>query len=296
MLTIPSPTPAAWPRPSGRRIPSGFGYLESSRFDAEIVKDLLTDGHRDGKVLYILRDRLSTSLCDRVIRAFHVIADSGRNSRPDDGYVKAQQFGATQFAKTGRDYILDVSANVPVILSLLDALTHDEALALLLTRDLEEGLLAHGLHFGPAQHKGCFAASATFRQWLDNGKMSLMPHDDVAQLAVARRDGFEIGTVRTVLAYNACLRATGEGGALTVWNLEPNDGDRAAFGVEETGYPYPPEQLGDVAQFSVTLNAGDVYFLNASFLHGVETVRNGERVTAGRFMGLSRREKVVHWT
>lgn len=281
----------------GRSIGTGFGYLEAQRdFDPQIVVDLLRSGNHRGNVLYIVRQRVAREVCAEIANSFDNIVNSGTTSRPDDGYVLTKQIGATQFAKSGASYVRAVSENVATILDLLEGLPNGAVDELVMNRELETSLLSHGIHFGSARYKGASAAFFTVRQWLDNGKMSLMPHEDVAQLAYARRDGFEIGQIETVLAYNACVDASGEGGNLSVWDLEPDGECRIAFGVEETGYPYPPDRLIGVRRFSVRLEPGDVYFLNASFLHGVENVRGGRRITAGRFIGLTDSSKAVYWT
>jgi hypothetical protein len=165
-----------------------------------------------------------------------------------------------------------------------------------LTRYQEENFLESGIHFGPARYKNNYSNFSTFRRWLDNGAMSLMPHEDKAQIVYAREDSFEIENAKHVIAFNACIQASGEGGELTVWNLEPDEACRHSFDVEKAGYPYPPQHLCDIESFSVCLNPGDIYFLNAGVLHGVQIVRNGQRLTAGRFISSISSRKVIYWT
>ncbi|RMU00216.1 hypothetical protein ALP35_04515, partial [Pseudomonas savastanoi pv. glycinea] len=81
-----------------------------------------------------------------------------------------------------------------------------------------------------------------------------------------------------------------------VWNLEPDESLRNDLGVSDTGYPYPLEMLESVSCISVKLNPGDVYFLNANNLHGVTSMVNGQRLTAGRFLGATSGSKVIYWT
>jgi len=281
----------------GRSIGARFGYLEAERdFDPAILINLLTSGQHEGKILYIIRRKLARDLCTHMAASFDKIINNGTTSRPDDGYVLTRQIGATQFAKSGAAYVRAVAQNIDVNLDLLEEFTSSAVDDLVMNRELELSLLARGIHFGGARYKGASASFFVIRQWLDNGKMSLMPHEDVAQLACARRDDFEIGKVKTVLAYNSCVDASGDGGNLSIWDLEPDDECRKAFDVVETGYPYPPDRLTGVRRLSVRLEPGDVYFLNASFLHGVENVRGGRRITAGRFIGLSEANKAVYWT
>lgn len=63
-----------------------------------------------------------------------------------------------------------------------------------------------------------------------------------------------------------------------------------------TGYPYDLDDLSKVAKIEIKLNSGDVYFMNASHIHGVSSLIEGRRLTAGRFIGRTRKDKVVFWT
>lgn len=256
----------------------------------------MAEGQHNGKVLYVVRGQAPIDGCNAIAQAFdHYIAHYGGN-REGDAYVLTTQIGATQFSRGGTDYTAETLRLAGAVSALFQNVSQDTTDALFLTRFLENGFLDLGFHFGPARYKSGYANFATFRRWLDNGAMSLMPHEDKAQLAFARQDGFEIGSARRVIAFNVCIEATGSGGDLTVWNLEPDEACRQTFGVEQTGYPYPPQHLQGVESFSVRLNPGDVYFLNAGLLHGVQTVRQGQRLTAGRFIGQISDRKVVYWT
>jgi hypothetical protein len=126
--------------------------------------------------------------------------------------------------------------------------------------------------------------------------MALMPHEDYAQLHYAKEDGFEISVAQTVTSFNVCLEGGLEGGELVVWNFKPDDECREKLGVCRTGYPYPLEGLQGIEHLTLRLNQGDLYFINACHLHGVQTVSRGQRLTAGRFIGKLSDRKVVFWT
>lgn len=77
---------------------TNFGYLESTNgeIDFSIVKNIICNGHHNGKVLYIIRNYADKNVCHVVADKFnHMVAENGGN-RPDDGYVLTYQVGATQ--------------------------------------------------------------------------------------------------------------------------------------------------------------------------------------------------------
>jgi len=277
---------------------SGFGYIESvnQEIDFEIVQNIILQGHHNGKVLYIARNYASEKVCQRVAENFNIEVSKGGGNRADDGFVLTNQVGATQFSRNGEQYIREVNRVNQSVADLMAVADIRETEELFLNHVLETQFLAQGMHFGPARFKNAYACFATFRRWLDNGVMSLMPHEDMAQIALAQADDFEIAGVQTVTAYNICLEAAQGGGMLKMWNLMPDDDCREALGVVNTGYPYPPHLLSGIESLSVQLNAGDVYFMNACHLHGVSSVSQGSRLTAGRFIGKLNDRKVVYWT
>ncbi|MBS4430276.1 hypothetical protein E2566_20105 [Pectobacterium punjabense] len=277
---------------------SNFGYLESTdgEIDFSIVKNIILHGHHNGNVLYIIRNYAHEAVCKAIADTFNrVVVENGRN-RPDDGFVLTNQVGATQFSRNGQQYIYEVNRVNQCVADLMAMTDEHGNESLFLNRTLEAEFLNHGIHFGPARFKNGYACFATFRRWLDNGVMSLMPHEDMAQVDFAREDGFEIANTQTVTAYNACLEGAKGGGQLKIWNLIPDDQCRKSLGVSRTGYPYPPHLLEGIESLSVQLNAGDLYFMNACHLHGVSSVSEGSRLTAGRFIGKLSDRKVVYWT
>ncbi len=283
---------------SGNNITSGFGYLETTEknLNVKIIRSLILEGNYDGKILYIIRNKVAQKWCELISKEFERYIYEEGGSREGDTYVSTKQIGATQFSKNGAIYTEETRKLAGGVTALLKNIPQHIVEDIFLTRYQEENFLDVGIHFGPARYKIGYSNFSTFRRWVDNGVMSLMPHEDKAQTLFAREDGFEIEHAKHVIAFNACIQASGEGGELTVWNLEPDEACRHSFNVEKTGYPYPPQHLGDVEYFSLRLNPGDIYFLNAGFLHGVQTVRNGQRLTAGRFISSISSRKIIYWT
>lgn len=281
----------------GIQLGDRFGFIESSvdSFDIQVVMDMLVHGHSDGAVAYVLRGAVPTNLCERVGRRFRTLIDQRGSHREYDGYVKTNQIGSTQFDKGGHGYAEQTIAVQADMLQLFMDLSADEVTTFLLDGYLQHGFLASGVHFGPARFKSAYANHCTVRAWLDNGAMSLHPHEDISQIESAKLDGFEIESVRHTISFNMCVAKEGSGGEAVVWDLLPSPEYRTATGVYETGYPYPLEDIQEVRSFSLDLQQGDCYFLNASFLHGVRPSQ-GERVTAGRFIGAIADDRVVFWT
>ncbi|WP_147194067.1 L-isoleucine 3(1)-dioxygenase [Pantoea sp. CCBC3-3-1] len=277
---------------------NNFGYIESTdgNINFSIVKNIILNGHHHGNVLYVIRNYAQSHVCKAVADNFnHVVTQDGGN-RPDDGFVLTNQVGATQFSRNGEQYIREVNRVNQSVADLMAVADSDSTESLFLNSTLEAGFLERGIHFGPARFKNGYACFATFRRWLDNGVMSLMPHEDMAQVDFAREDDFEIAHTQTVTAYNICLEAAKGGGQLKIWNLIPDNECRARLGVTRTGYPYPPHLLENTESLAVQLNVGDLYFMNACHLHGVSSVSEGSRLTAGRFIGKLNDKKVVYWT
>lgn len=80
-----------------------------------------------------------------------------------------------------------------------------------------------------------------------------------------------------------------------VWNIKPDEILREELNVESTGYPYPLDYVDTFDKISVKLNEGDLYFLNASHVHGVKNSSHYKRITSGRFISKIN-NKVVYWT
>jgi hypothetical protein len=283
---------------SGKKITNGFGYIESQdgSVDFSIIHDLIMKGEHDGKVIYVIRNCVSREWTQILAKNFNKVIEQRGTHRLDDGFVSVQQIGSSQFAKNGSMYIKESHKVFDDIDRLLDGIPTHIVDILFLGKFLEENFLKQKIHFGPSRYKHGYACMATFRRWLDNGIMSLMPHEDAAQLAYAAKDNFEICKTSIIVAQNLCIEATGKGGELTIWNIQPDDDCRRSFDVLETGYPYPPKYIRYVDKVEVKLNAGDMYFMNGCFLHGVNNVINGTRITAGRFIGHVPNNKVVYWT
>ncbi|MDT7802841.1 MAG: L-isoleucine 31-dioxygenase [Actinomycetota bacterium] len=287
------------PALSGARIEENFSYRETSasEIDTEIIHDIITRGDHNGAIVYVLRNAFRPEAAVRLAENFdRLLYETNGGNRHDDGYVKTNQIGATQFSRSGEEYVRDVIGTAQMSLDLLDELSSDEIEQMFNTELLEKIFAKKGVVFRSSRFKSVPGGFCAFRRWLDNGEMALMPHEDTAQLITARTDDYEIAGARHVVSYNAAVETTDKGGELVVWNLNPDDRCRENLSLVGTGYPYPIRELEGVELFTVQLRQGDAYFLNSSFIHGVSSVQAGRRLTGGRFIGKITDDLVVYWT
>jgi hypothetical protein len=283
---------------TGSSIEENFGCLEctNDKPDFTIIKNIIMNGHHEGSAVYVVRNFVNSDWCKTVSESFNKEIKKNGSNREMDGFVLTNQIGATQFSRNGQQYMEEISKVGKPLLGLLNEVSHEAVEAMFLNQFLEENFMDYKVHFGPARFKNSYSSFATFRRWLDNGLMSLMPHEDLAQLEFAKEDGFEIKAAKSVTSFNVCLEASAAGGELMIWNFIPDDECREKLGVTKTGYPYQPDKLDGIESVAVRLNQGDVYFMNASHLHGVKSTLAGSRLTAGRFIGKISDTKVVFWT
>jgi L-isoleucine 31-dioxygenase len=287
------------PTLSGMRVRKNFSYLETTapEVNTEAIFDLITKGEHNGAVVYVIRGAFEPETGARVVENFdRILAETNGGNRHGDGYVKTHQIGATQFSRSGDEYVREVMKTAPATLQLFDGVSHHEIEQMFNTRLLEKLFAAKGAVFRTSRFKNIPGGFIAFRRWLDNGEMALMPHEDTAQLLSARADDYEIARASHVVSYNAAVEATQSGGQLVVWNLNPDDRCRENLGLVGTGYPYPPSALEGLESITLKMHLGDVYFINASFLHGVASLKEGRRLSAGRFIGQVADDLAVYWT
>lgn len=273
-----------------------FGTLElEGNYDADPIARLIEEGGVDGVRLIVLRGFASEAVCRKLETRFNrIIAETGGN-RGEDGLVRNQQIGATQFQRNGEDYVRETVRHLPHVIDLFSVLPAETVRNLFFDDALERAFLKRGKLYRQARHLGGQANFATTRKWLDNGAMTLHPHEDTAQIAQAAEDGFEIGGGRHTIAANLCIADDAEGSATVLWNHCPEETVRREMGLAKTGYPYPIDYAEQFEKVKVKIRRGDLYFMNASYLHGVENSPTNYRITAGRFITCVG-DKVLTWT
>ncbi|WP_444626238.1 2OG-Fe(II)-dependent halogenase WelO5 family protein [Flavobacterium columnare] len=248
--------------------------------------------------VYVVRNFLKVDYCDDVKNEFlSILSDTNGGNRSKD-FVPVLQIGATQFTKSSTYYLEECESTKKNIDRLIDSIKNSEVREdFLLEKSLEEEFLNRGFIFKPSSFEGKEVNPFTIRQWTNSNDkgLSLLPHEDLSQLNLAKLDGYEIGDVKTVIACNLCL-SNSKGGELIIWNIDPDIELKKSLGVENSGYPYPIEMLNDVEHISININPGDLYFINANFIHAVKEIQGNERITLGRFMGFCSDDTIVYWT
>lgn len=170
--------------------------------DIKEIANIITTGSSNGAVLYIIRNFVDKKICEKVCKKFQDIVSNLGHSRDSDDFVKTEQLGASQFHKTGRAYIDSVIQNGNLVSQLFDGLDDSVLSNLFLDQQLEQHFAKESLNYRAARYHTHNASFCTTRRWLNNGQMSLHPHEDSAQLQFAKIDNFEIHSANDVIAVN----------------------------------------------------------------------------------------------
>ncbi|MDQ2088634.1 hypothetical protein [Marimonas arenosa] len=264
-------------------------------YDADTIARFIEEGGVDNVRLIVLRNFARQEDCRKLEARFNEIIAAFGSNRGEDGVVRNQQVGSTQFQRNGEDYVRETVKHLDHVIDLFSVLDATTVGNLFLDDDLERAFLKRGKVYRQARHLGGTGNFATTRKWLDNGAMTLHPHEDTAQIAQGAEDGFEIGGGPHTIAANLCIADDAEGSATVLWNHCPDDTVRKEMGLEMTGYPYPIDYADRFQKLRVKIRRGDLYFMNASYLHGVENSPTNYRITAGRFI-TPVGHKVLTWT
>ena len=269
--------------------------IERKDYDADLIARFIEDGGIDQVRLIVLRGFARDADCRKLEARFNALIAAHGSDRGEDGIVRNQQVGSTQFQRNGEAYVRETVAHLSHVIDLFSVLDAATVQNLFYDDALEQAFLKRGKLYRQARHLGGQGNFATTRKWLDNGPMALHPHEDTAQIAQGAEDGFEIAGGTHTIAANLCIADDAEGSSTVLWNHCPTESERKALGLELTGYPYPIDYADQFDKVKVKIRRGDLYFMNASYLHGVENSPTNYRITAGRFITCSG-HKVLSWT
>ncbi|QIY90738.1 hypothetical protein [Chryseobacterium gallinarum] len=263
--------------------------------DVKIINSMLNG---DGPPVYVIRGYMATEVVDEIKAQFYkLIEETGGGNRSD--FVKTFQIGANQFLKSSSEYFDECNATRKNVHQLLKNIDHDIADDFLLEKTFVKYFTGEGVHFGPSYYRGNYSNLFTARLWADedeNKKLSLQAHEDLSQVKFVEKEGFEISNVKNVIACNLCVNSDSQS-KLVLWNMSPSEAVKKELGLDQSGYPYPAELVHEIECLKLDTKPGDLYFINANFLHGVErSSTKNIRITLGRFMGYSSGARIAYWT
>ena len=248
--------------------------------------------------IYIIRNYLDEKYCEELKSGFYNIIKKTNGGNRQNDFVPVLQVGSTQFEKSTLEYFKQCEETQDFIREISNAIScNDVKENFLLDKSLKKITKPLNINYRPSSFKGKKVNLFTARKWTNNFKnsLTLLPHEDLSQLKLAKIDGYEISLVNKVIASNLCI-SNFEGGEFLIWDYEPTEETKKKLNVENSGYPYPLELLRNKKQLSVKINTGDLYFINANLVHAVKEVKNSERITLGRFMGLNANNEIIYWT
>ncbi|MEO3809061.1 hypothetical protein ABGB17_08690 [Sphaerisporangium sp. B11E5] len=280
-------------RITGRRLPPESFRLHrtTAAVDTEAVLRVL----RGDLAAYQVTGYLPRESCERIAARFAEARPRPRHGEGEDG-VEAYVLGASHIDKTTAAYLDEAEATAAAVAALHDG--HPDPVAALTAR-----LPGHGgvTTARPARHQGRPAGTSKAVRWNTPGDYLLLPHDDLAQLSDPLQSGFEIQSLRRVMAVNVYPHCPPGGGHLKLWNIEPDSPARTALGLTHSGYPYPPALLDSHDSLTVPVTTGDLILLNGNLIHAVlgtphDAPLSGERLLLTCFTGLTAAGELLWWT
>ncbi|MCV6546996.1 MAG: hypothetical protein OIF56_06900 [Cohaesibacter sp.] len=227
----------------------------------------------DGNTLgVIVRDFVSEQDCKTILKNF----DQFESTYVRGSDAPAVYAGIYHYGKDLEDYFhQSQSANAHLGQLFENATNPIETFS----NQLAQSLGQTGRSYRPAQWKDQQACHFVMRSWKDCGEFSLRPHDDEAQCKDPKQQGFEIQDAaqnNALGAVNICL-ANGQGGALRIWNVLPDDKARHDLGLEVTGSPYPETLLNAYSYLDIEIRPGDLYVFDGRYVHAVTQLHDGAK-------------------
>lgn len=158
--------------------------------------------------------------------------------------------------------------------------------------------LKHEIAFRRAMHDNKQACPFVIRVFQNHLPYVICPHEDISQCCDSKQKGFEIQAVENsgnIIGFNFCF-ANEFGGDLIIWNLTAEQNTNSRF--KSTGYGYSETLLKNAEKIRISLSPGDIYFLNAAYIHAVISTKTnqGYRATLSNFMAKINDHTIVTWT
>ncbi len=272
----------------GDMLERNFNFISSAFFQEDLVLKTLK-----GELLGCnFKHHINKTVCKDINQRFW---DAPELETRGDA-VKAYQLGAFHYRKPLGEYFADAEESNKVLDRILGNCINPVDYVV---NRLRDHFLLKGIKIRPAEFKGKKAGKCTIRSAKPSPVGVILPHDDMAQCKLELQNGFEIQGVADyqILGVNICLSNENRG-KLRCWNYKPTDIIREHLDLTDSGYPYPLEVLEDIVSMDIPINVGDIYFFDASNVHGVfsEPEVEGYRTTISFFLGFINENTVAYWT
>jgi hypothetical protein len=276
-----------------------FKILEDYKVpDFKKIDNMLRGNTDISTPVYVVRNYINQNECKKIQDRFYAIIKEAKGGNRKDGFVLVDQIGASQFHKGAKEFFEECITTKPSINHLINSIYDSPVIDdFMLELSMRNYFTQKKIHFGPAYNRGNYSNLFTARLWRDDKEklFSLNAHDDLAQLEFIRNDNFEISGIENVIACNLCVENE-ENANLLLWNISPDKDSKQDLNIEKTGYPYPVSILEGINSISLNTSPGDLYFINANYIHAVEKKQHNKRITLGRFLGYAANDRVVYWT
>ncbi len=244
------------------------------------------------------KNALSSQSCSDLLSAF--LNSPGRRPRADG--VPGDVIGFYHYGKTFSEYINEAGIHNRFVEEFLEQGGDPVERVLTLMRASLRRINSDAI-LRPALWASQESPKARALSWTSKGRFLLEPHEDVGQLDNPLQKGFEAQSARygVVVAVNMYPSIPPGGGRLKIWNVIPDDTSRIRVGAQNTGYPYPLEELANLTAIEITPEPGSIVIMNGGLVHAVTgyedliNLNTDIRLLINFFAGWINPTTMVHW-
>lgn len=262
------------------RLKTGLGWSKLAKLTWQIL---------EGEVDVVYQQAVvPRSRCDEIAARF----DASPEKRLRGDGVPGAVLGESHYGSDPATYMQASRRSAAAVSALFAGLENP---ILRLYRELE---IESGRHVRPAMFNGDYGLPCRAGAWAAHPHAlgwAVRPHDDVAQVRADINNEWEIRDVPRLVALNFYPRVLRGTGQLVVWDLCPDDAIREAFGVRQTGYPYPDDLASSRPFVELPVQAGDFAIIFGGQIHGVRASSH-DRLVINAFIGLLPNGDLGYWT